>query len=249
MGTSVTLEVISGRVGLLGLEMPDDSARIWGFYHQEIATRNATMADVLNVSKREALGTSNTRRLRKTGQIPAVLYGHGQESVNLTIPASEVESAIRHGTKVLDIVGAAKDSVLINEVQWDPFGSEILHVDLTRVSADESVEVTLVVELRGEAPGLKQGGVVDHQLHEIEIECPAGKIPDGLSVSINHLNLGESITAGDIEIPPSAKLITPAEQIVVQCVEPAEELDPEEGAESMEPEVIGQKDDEEGADD
>ncbi len=205
------------------------------------------MADVLNVSKREALGTSNTRRLRKAGQIPANLYGHGQECVNLSIPAVEVESAIRHGTKVIDIVGAATDSVLINEVQWDPFGSEILHVDLTRVSADESVAVTLVVELRGEAPGMKQGGVVDHQLHEIEIECPAGKIPDGLSVSINQLELGDSITAADIEIPPSAKLITPDDQIIVQCIEPTEDLDEEEGADSLEPEIIGRKaEDEEG---
>jgi len=200
------------------------------------------MADVLNVSKREALGTSHTRRLRKTGHIPAVLYGHGQECVNLTIAASEVEAVIRHGTKVINIVGAASDSVLINEVQWDPFGSEILHVDLTRVSADESVEVSLVVELRGEAPGIKQGGIVDHQLHEIEIECPAGQIPDRLSVSINHLELGQSITAGDVEIPPSAKLITPSDQIIVQCVEPVEELVEGEGEESLEPEVIGRKD-------
>lgn len=202
------------------------------------------MADVLNVSKRDALGTSNTRRLRKTGHIPAVLYGHGQDCVNLKIVASEVEAIIRHGTKVIDIAGAASDSVLINEVQWDPFGSEILHVDLTRVSADETVEVTLVVELRGEAPGAKQGGIVDHQLHEIEIECPAGKIPDRLSVSINQLELGNVITAGDVEIPPSAKLITPAEQILVQCIEPAEEMEAEQ-VESLEPEVIGRKEEDE----
>jgi large subunit ribosomal protein L25 len=221
--------------------MADDSARIWGFYHQEIATRNATMADVLNVSKREALGTSNTRRLRKTGQIPAILYGHGKECINLTIPSNEVESVIRHGTKVIDIVGAASDSVLINEIQWDPLGLEILHVDLTRVSADETVLVTIIVELRGEAPGTKQGGVVDHQLHEIEIECPAGEIPDRLSVSINKLELGDTIAAGDIEIPLSAKLMTPNDQILVQCVEPTEDITDEEGAESQEPEIIGRK--------
>jgi large subunit ribosomal protein L25 len=203
------------------------------------------MADVLNVSKREALGTSNTRRLRLKGLVPAVLYGHGQESIHLTIPATEVESAIRHGTKVIDIVGDATDSVLINEVQWDPYGSEILHIDLTRVSADETVAVTLVVELRGEAPGIKQGGIVDHQLHEIDIECPAGKIPERLSVSINHLGLGEVITAGDVEIPPSAKLITPSDQILVQCVEPTEEAELGEGGESQEPEVIGRKDEDE----
>lgn len=198
------------------------------------------MADVLNVSKREALGSSNTRRLRKTGQVPAILYGHGQECINLSVPANEVESAIRHGTKVIDIVGAATDSVLINEIQWDPIGTEILHVDLTRVSADETVSVTIVVELRGEAPGTKQGGVVDHQLHEIEIECPAGKIPDRLSVSINKLELGAAITAGDVEIPQSATLITSADQILVQCIEPAEEIE-DDGTESQEPEIIGRK--------
>jgi len=197
------------------------------------------MADVLNVSQRDALGTSNTRRLRNTGQIPAILYGHGKECINLTIPAKEVESAIRHGVKVIDIVGAASDSVLINEIQWDPLGSEILHVDLMRVSADETVLVTIVVELRGEAPGVKQGGVVDHQVHEIEIECPAGKIPDRLTVNINKLELGEAITAGSVEIPPSAKLITLDDQILVQCVEPAEDTTDEDRAESQEPEIIG----------
>jgi len=221
--------------------MADDSARIWGFYHQEIATRNASMADVLNVSIREALGTSNTRRLRKTGQVPAVLYGHGKECVNLTIPAIEVETAIRHGIKVIEIVGAASDSVLINEIQWDPLGSEILHVDLTRVSADEAVLVTIIVELRGEAPGIKQGGVVDHQLHEIDIECPAGEIPDRLSVNINKLELSDSITAGDVEIPASATLITPEDQILVLCAEPTEIITDEEGADSQEPEIIGRK--------
>lgn len=199
------------------------------------------MADVLNVSIREALGTSNTRRLRRTGKIPAILYGHGKECINLTIPATEVESAIRHGTKVIDIVGAASDSVLINEIQWDPMGVDILHIDLTRVSKDEAVLVTIVVELRGEAPGTKQGGIVDHQTHEIEIECPAGEIPDRLTVSINQLELTASITAGDIEIPDSATLVTPPEQIIVQCVEPTEDLTDEDGSESQEPEVIGRK--------
>lgn len=199
------------------------------------------MADVLNVSIREALGTSNTRRLRKTGNVPAILYGHGKECINLTIPAIEVESAIRQGIKVIDIVGAASDSVLINEIQWDPLGSEILHVDLTRVSKDEAVLVTIVVDLRGEAPGTKQGGIVDHQTHEIDIECPAGEIPDRLSININQLELSASITAADIEIPTSATLVTPEDQIIVQCVLPAEDTTDEDGAESQEPEVIGRK--------
>ncbi len=199
------------------------------------------MADVLNVSIREALGTSNTRRLRKTGQVPAVLYGHGKECVNLTIPATDLQSAIRHGMKVIDIVGDATDSVLINEIQWDPMGSEILHVDLTRVSADEAVLVTIVVVLRGESPGTKQGGVVDHQLHEIEIECPAGEIPDRLSVNINKLELSETITVGDIELPDSSKLVTPDDQVIVQCIMPTEVDTDDEGAESQEPEVIGRK--------
>ncbi|MDA1049044.1 MAG: 50S ribosomal protein L25 [Planctomycetota bacterium] len=206
------------------------------------------MADTLNVAVREQLGTNHTRRLRKSGHIPAILYGHGEKNVNLTIPASEVNGAIRHGTKVVDIRGAVTDSALIRDIQWDAFGSTVLHLDLTRVSADEKVEVTVPVELRGESPGLREGGVVEHVTHEIEIECAVNALPDRLVVSVNDLHLGQSIIASQLQLPNGATLLSDADAVIVHVIEPVEELEEAglPGAEGAEPEVIGgQKEEEE----
>ena len=205
------------------------------------------MADTLNVSVREQLGTNHTRRLRRSGHVPAILYGHGEKNVNLSIAASEVSSAIRHGAKVVDIRGAVSDSALIRDVQWDALGSTVIHVDLPRVSADEKVEVTVQVELRGEAPGAREGGVVEHVTHEVEIECAVNALPDKLVVSINDLHLNQSITAAQLELPGGAVLLSDAEAVIVHVVEPVEQSDEAEvpGAEGAEPEVIGGRPDEE----
>jgi len=206
------------------------------------------MSATLNVAVRELVGTNHTRRLRKSGHVPAILYGHGEKNVNLAIAATEVNGAIRHGTKVVEIRGAVTDSALIRDVQWDAFGSTILHVDLTRVSADEKVVVTVQVELRGEAPGLREGGVVEHVTHEVEIECAVNALPDKLVVSVNELHLGQSVLASDLPLPSGATLLSDADAVIVHVIEPTAEVEdadlPGEGAE---PEVIGGRPDEEDA--
>ena len=205
------------------------------------------MSDTLNVAVREQLGTNHTRRLRRSGQVPAILYGHGEKNVNLAIAATEVNGAIRHGTKVVEIRGAVTDSALIRDVQWDAFGSTVLHLDLTRVSADEKVHVTVHVELRGEAPGLREGGVVEHVTHEVEIECAVNALPDKLVVSVNDLHLGQSIVASDLELPKGATLLSDADAVIVHVIEPSVEVEGADvvGADGAEPEVIGGRPDEE----
>lgn len=210
------------------------------------------MADTLNATAREQLGTSNSRRLRRAGQIPAVLYGHGQESLSLTIPGADVSAAIRHGAKLVDIAGAVTDSALISEIQWDALGSEVLHLDLIRVSKDEAVSVTVSIDLRGEAPGTKEGGVLDHVLHQVEIECRADSIPDRLAISVNTMHVGDTLTLSDLELPEGAKLNADPDAIVAQCNEAVELPDEDEaipGAGAVEPEVIGKKDEEGEGDD
>jgi large subunit ribosomal protein L25 len=202
------------------------------------------MAETLNTVVRENLGSRNSQRLRKSGQIPAVLYGHGKESVSLTIPESEIQAALRHGAKLVDVQGAVSDSALIQQIQWDALGSEVLHLDLLRVSKDESVTVEVSVHLRGEAPGTKEGGVLEHLRHEVELECRADSIPEHLEVSVNDMHVGDSITAGEIELLAGVKLLTEPELVIVQCVEAAvEEEDAEDvaGVGGVEPEVIGRK--------
>lgn len=199
------------------------------------------MAEVLNVTARESRGTSNARRMRKAGATPAILYGHGGKSVSLSVPTDEIEAVIRHGSHVVDLEGAEKGSALLKDVQWDAFGIEVLHLDLTRVKAGESVEVTVTLELRGEAPGTKEGGVVQHSVHELNIDCPVMALPDKLEVNINSLAMNASITASEIGLPEGAKLLTDPEAVIVQCIEPTPEVDEEEAgiAGEAEPEVIG----------
>lgn len=204
------------------------------------------MTDVLHVSLRKDTGTRPVRRLRMQGLIPAILYGHGEENVSLSVPTSELEATIRHGGKMVDLAGDVSDKALIRSVQWDSLGSHILHVDLNRVSESESVVVTVPVELRGEAPGAKQGGIVEHHVFNVEIECPAGEIPEKLSVSIKELQLGEAITVAEVPLPEHVELLTPTDTVVVSCPAHGVPEDEEEEAEAAvaeggEPEVIGRK--------
>jgi large subunit ribosomal protein L25 len=206
------------------------------------------MTDVLNVSVRNELGSGRVRRLRRAGQTPAILYGHGEANVNLAIPTAEVKAALRHGGKLVDLQGSLSEKALIRAIQWDCYGVDVLHLDLTRVSEQERVEVTVSLELRGEAPGVKEGGLVDHHLFDVEIECPAGEIPDKLIASIKNLHLGESIILADVPLPPHVKVLTPLDTLVVSCQAQVstEEAAAEEAAAGLaEPEVIGRKAEEE----
>ena len=204
------------------------------------------MAETIAVQLRENLGTRNTRRLRHAGAVPAVLYGHGQENIHLALSAEELEAAVRHGSRLVNLTGAASERAFIRDLQWDTFGLHVLHADLTRVSEHELVEVTVAVELRGEAPGVREGGVILHLIHELQIQCEVGLIPDKLHVNINHLKLGDSITVAQVEVPAGSKVHAEAEDVVVQCIMPAVEEE-EAAAEPLagEPEIIGRKKEEE----
>lgn len=200
------------------------------------------MAEVLHVSLREGRGTRYARKLRAEGKIPAVLYGHGKATVSISVPAEELETAIRHGSHLVDLQGEVTQSALIRDVQWDPFGVDVLHIDLTRVDAGETVEVTVPVELRGEAPGAREGGIVNHMLHEVTLECPVSSLVDKIVVNVNGLHLGQAILVSQLTLPEGARVEEDPEEVVVQCVEvAAAEEEAAAPGEAAEPELIGRK--------
>jgi large subunit ribosomal protein L25 len=206
------------------------------------------MALQLAVVSRDTRGKHRNRRLRLSGHIPAVLYGHGLECVPLSVEADVLTSAIRHGSRLVQLTGAANESAFIRELQWDTWGTHIVHVDFTRISEHEIVEVRVPVELRGESPGVREGGVIVQLVHDVELACPASAIPEKLAVNINQLALNGSVNLAALELPAGAKILAAdMEAIVVQCVVPVEA--PEEGAAAEaapgEPEVIGAKEEEE----
>ncbi len=206
------------------------------------------MSETLEVKKRELVGKRRLKQLRSQGLVPAVLYGHGEENVNLCVKKDALGLVIRHGSKILSLTGDINDTALLREVQWDTFGVEVLHIDLNRVSQSEAVQVVLPVELHGEAPGSSEGGQVNFVTHELTIMCPAASVPEHLVVNINGLHLGQSIHANEVALPEGAKMVTAAAVVVVQCVKPQVMQDEAAVAGTgAEPELI-RKPKEEGAD-
>ncbi len=195
---------------------------------------------------RQKGGKHSNRRLRYAGQTPAVLYGHGEANVCLSVPSEALAAVLRHGNRLVGLTGVVNEPAFIRELQWDTYGTHVLHVDFTRISADELVKVHLTVELRGQAPGVKEGGAVEQLVHDVQIECPAGSIPEKLFVNINQLKLNETITISQLELPANSKVFGDPETIVVQCIIPVVKEEEETGAAvEGEPEVIGAKKEEE----
>jgi len=183
------------------------------------------MAENLNVKRRDKLGGGNNRRLRGTGQVPAVLYGHGEASISLAIESSAIMNVIRHGHKLVRLQGDAAEGAFIKAVQWDVYGKQLIHIDLLRVSDTEKVTTTVTVELKGTAAGLSEGGIIEFVLHELEIECPAASVPDKLIVNVNDLHLDQAIHARQVPLPEGARVLDDPELVVVHCIKPHVEED------------------------
>ncbi|GIX01993.1 MAG: 50S ribosomal protein L25 [Thermogutta sp.] len=202
------------------------------------------MIEQISVELRSPGGKRSNKRLRAAGKVPAILYGHKQENVCLSLPRDALAAAVRHGTRLIQLTGAVREQAYIKELQWDTWGKEILHVDLTRVTAHERVRTEVPIELRGDAPGVKEGGRLAQHLHSLQIECEVDKIPEKFVVLITELGLGGAITVKDIPLPEGAKALVDPDEVVVVCHAPAGEEEAEEAAPATgpaEPEVIGRK--------
>ncbi|MCC7476343.1 MAG: 50S ribosomal protein L25 [Pirellulales bacterium] len=198
------------------------------------------MSDLLKVESRSGQGKRNNVRLRRAGRLPAVLYGHGEAPVSLSLSADQVQASLRHGAKVVDLEGAATGKALLQDVQWDVFCHEVLHIDLLRVHAGEKVKVEVPIELRGESLGAREGGVIEQMIHAIEIEVPLDVVPEKLHLSIKNLGVGGHLTAKDIiDLPAGATILSDEDEMIVHCVLPSAEVEVEAGEEGeAEPEVI-----------
>ena len=188
--------------------------------------------------------------MRREGVVPGILYGKETDPVALSLPGESVWAVVRHGHHMVDLVVAGdRSKALVREVQYDAFGREILHVDLERVSLTDKVRVTVPVVLRGTARGVELGGVLEHAMHEIEIECLATALPDLIQVRINDLEIGDAIHVRELVVPDGVAVLADTEQVVVHVSAPGkveEEVVEEEEVGPAEPEVITARKPEEG---
>jgi large subunit ribosomal protein L25 len=202
----------------------------------------ATQSANVTVKPRSELGSRANKRLRDAGFIPGVIYGHKEAVVPVTLPKKEVVNHLNHGTHLFDLALDGKnEKVLVKEVQYDHLGIEVLHVDFARVSADERVEVTVPLELKGEPKGEADGGVLQQIVAEIELECLVTEIPDAIRHNVAEMALGDVLHIKDLQLPPGAKALQDEDLIVATVKEIAEEVPAEAAEGAAEPEVIGRK--------
>ena len=200
----------------------------------------------LKINSRQDIGTVACRRLRQQGQIPAIIYGHQQEPLPVSVSEHDLGILLTHGARILDIsLDSKPQKVLVKDVQYDYLGARIVHVDLIRVSLDEKLKLEITIELRGDVDASSHGGgIVEQQLNVLEVECTAGNIPDAIQVQIRELQLGDEIRVKDLPVPPDVTILSDPEALIVSVRAVADE-EPEEvseeGAEptAAEPEIIG----------
>ena len=209
----------------------------------EVATLNATA--------RPKTGTREARALRKSGRLPAVIYGHDQPPEAVTLSQHDVVVALGHGARMLKLaIGSKSEQYLIKEVQYDHLGLEPIHLDLARVSLDERVHIQVGIEPRG----TPKEGILEQYLAEIEVECLVTAIPDTLHPLVMELAVGDVLLVKDLKLPPDVSALNDPEDRVLTVRALKEELEeeaPTEAAEegaAEEPERIGRvrKDEDEG---
>jgi large subunit ribosomal protein L25 len=202
----------------------------------------------LTLTPRENTGKGNARKLRASGRVPAVIYGHGEETRLLSADAHELDllfSRIRVENTIIDVtVTGEKKPVkaLVREVQKHVVREEILHVDFYQIHAGERITVEVPVRLTGAAPGVKAGGILQQAASELEVRCLPDQIPETIDVDISALEIGDSIHLRDIVPPAGVEFQADADRTICSVVPPAvvavEEVAPV-VAEVAEPEVIG----------
>jgi large subunit ribosomal protein L25 len=200
----------------------------------------------LAVEQRAKLGTTGSQGLRAAGKLPAVLYGHGALPEHLALDAHAFDELLHRAGRnaIITLTGDSKrQTVLVRQIQRHPVSRRVIHADLQRVSADETIEARLAIVTVGVADGVRNAGaVMDVITHELEVAGPANRIPEHLEIDVTALGIHEHVTAGEVALPDGFKLVTPPETVVV-AIEPsrtAHELEEAAApAEAAEPQVIG----------
>lgn len=208
---------------------------------------------LVEVIPRESFGKNESRRMRRAGKIPAILYGAGMDPVPLIVDPGAIERILHSEAGAntlfrLGLVGTEKQRfVMIKDYQVDPVKGALMHADFLRIKMDEVIEVSVPVRLIGEAVGVKlDGGILEHVTRSIEVSCLPTSIPEHIDIDVTNLKIGDAVRVSDLQATVEYTMLTDASQTLVVCAAPAKEEEtveaaPEEGeaaAATAEPEVL-----------
>lgn len=197
----------------------------------------------LKAAPRSEFGSAPTRRLRKEGLVPGILYGSGEGSVAFAISQRELMRALHgaHGkTAVFEISvdGASAVPALLKDWDLNPVRNELVHVDFQAVDLKVAVQVAVPVVLTGTAVGVRDGGVLDQPVHEVTIEALPDAIPDAIEVAVDELGAGEVLHLGDLSAPTGVTILGDADTVIASVTAPSSVEGTGEG-EPGEPELVG----------
>jgi large subunit ribosomal protein L25 len=202
----------------------------------------ASQSTKLSISPRTPEGSRATRRLRRSGRVPGVLYGGDGEPIAFSADARELRNALAGRGAVLEVVddGQATPAVL-KSAQYHPVRGETMHVDLLRVNLDIAIHAVVPLELVGgdESPGVKSGGVLEHITRELNIEALPNDIPESLTFDASAMEINDTITLADVPIPSNITLLDDPEETVVATLTPPR-VDTEDDEIESETAVVGE---------
>jgi large subunit ribosomal protein L25 len=199
------------------------------------------MEQRLVAETREETGKGAARKLRAAGRVPAILYGHGMDPVALSVDSRELFHLLHTGAGANVLVDLVVDGTehlaLPRDVQRDHIRGRFVHVDFLAVRRDEKIHVTIPLRIVGESPGVKAGGVLEHHLWELYVECLATDVPEAIDVDISGLEIGSGVRVSDLKVRSGVTILTSPEDSVVAVTQPQVAVEEEEAAEAVEGEV------------
>jgi large subunit ribosomal protein L25 len=204
----------------------------------------STTTTKLAASTREAGGTRTARRLRRAGRVPGTLYGGGAEPLSFDVDARELRHALAGSGAVLDLSldGNKPTPVVLKEAQRDPVKGQMLHVDLLRVRLDQEIHAVVALELVGveEAPGVKQGGILEQVTRELNIQALPNDIPESIVHDVSEMQIGDTLTLESVSMGEGVTLLDDPHETVIATLTPPRlqsETEPEIEAET---ELVGE---------
>jgi large subunit ribosomal protein L25 len=203
----------------------------------------ADTATKLEVATRDAQGSRAARRLRRSGRVPGVLYGGGSQPLSFDVDARELRLALARSGAVVDLVvdGGKPTPVVLKEAQRDPVRGQTTHVDLLRVRLDKPIHAVVPLELSGaeDTPGVKEGGILEHLVRELNIEALPTAIPEAIVHEVGEISIGDTITLGSVAVPDGVTLLDDGETMIATISAPRLQAEAEAEIEG-ETELVGE---------
>ncbi|WP_066634299.1 50S ribosomal protein L25 [Desulfolucanica intricata] len=203
------------------------------------------MADVeLNVYKRDGRGKGYSNKLYAKGYVPAVFYGKTVGSIPIELETKGLDAVLKTGRNsiidlnIKDQEGETSYKAILKDIVYHPIKQYILHADFMQISMKDKIQITIPLNLAGEAPGVAVGGMLEHLLREVDIKCLPGNIPDAITADVSGLNIGDSVTIADIDVPEGIEILAEGDTVVARVAASGAE-EPAEGEETPAEENTG----------